>query len=871
MPTLSLLSLRRAACALACLLAALDIVAPTALAQQDAFPNLWVTDDIVDGLALRGDTLFLGGAFTYVGPPTGQLAVLDKVTGEADVSLPRVGSYLAQALAVVPDGAGGYYVGGDFLFASGEPRRNLARVLPDGTLDPNFRPDPIANTGITFGRVEVLTLAHAAPSPSGGGVLYVGGQFDLIDGLPRRGLAALDAETGEVLPFDAALGGFNPQSISGVTEVVARNGVLYVGGDFTTVAGQPRPNAVALDGGTGALLLWGASPDGRAWPAVLGDSTLYLDGNFSTVNGLPRPALVEVTLYDAATGGGAVTAWAPQQAVFGRDFVLTDSDLWVTQSSPPVLRRVSRETGSVSSVSLDPNLSGSTALTFDPVGGASGQGTLYLAARRAYGPGLTDRAPVVVGVDPATGALTGFEARGGGGPNEEDARTLAVEPGPSGRLFVGGRSSSFGGVRRAGLVALDLTTGRLIEGFDGQDFPAENLALSPDGRFLYAMNEQFGAAVKEFDLVTGTVRNFPTGAPAPPPSPRPPGPTRVLQGSALAVTEDRVYAIAPTPRAYDRQSGAEVWTTTGRLYFARNNGDVLLLDGPGGPGGADGTLYAAGPFFEVAGTPRDGFAAFAPRTGDVLAWDVQADPGRAEGYAAAWLDIDGDGPTAPALYLGGDGIETVQGQARASAFAVDPLTAAPLPWVPEIGLGLVTSLASQQRGDRAGGVIYGPFSNAYDAASGEPLTWDAVLEGSAQIILASEQHGAVFVGGAFYNSLRGSGHANVVAVTPAAPFLPTAGELSEPADVPATAMLALSGSNPFSRQTTLTLSLPSPQSVEVALYDVLGRRVAVLHDGPLGAGTHALLVDGSPLPAGVYVARAIGSSFSVSQALTLVK
>ena len=89
--------------------------------------------------------------------------------------------------------------------------------------------------------------------------------------------------------------------------------------------------------------------------------------------------------------------------------------------------------------------------------------------------------------------------------------------------------------------------------------------------------------------------------------------------------------------------------------------------------------------------------------------------------------------------------------------------------------------------------------------------------------------------------------------------------------MPATAALALSGPNPFRRQTALTLSLPSPQTVEVALYDVLGRRVAVLHGGPLGAGTHALPVDGSPLPAGVYVVRAVGSSFSVSQALTLVK
>jgi hypothetical protein len=50
---------------------------------------------------------------------------------------------------------------------------------------------------------------------------------------------------------------------------------------------------------------------------------------------------------------------------------------------------------------------------------------------------------------------------------------------------------------------------------------------------------------------------------------------------------------------------------------------------------------------------------------------------------------------------------------------------------------------------------------------------------------------------------------------------------------------------------TVALTLAEPEEVRVAVYDVLGRAVAVLHEGPLAAGTARLA-----LPAGVYIMRA---------------
>ena len=62
--------------------------------------------------------------------------------------------------------------------------------------------------------------------------------------------------------------------------------------------------------------------------------------------------------------------------------------------------------------------------------------------------------------------------------------------------------------------------------------------------------------------------------------------------------------------------------------------------------------------------------------------------------------------------------------------------------------------------------------------------------------------------------------------------------------------------NPSGGAVTVALALPSAGPVRVAVYDALGRRVAVVHDGPLGAGVHEFGLDGSALPAGLYVVRA---------------
>lgn len=72
--------------------------------------------------------------------------------------------------------------------------------------------------------------------------------------------------------------------------------------------------------------------------------------------------------------------------------------------------------------------------------------------------------------------------------------------------------------------------------------------------------------------------------------------------------------------------------------------------------------------------------------------------------------------------------------------------------------------------------------------------------------------------------------------------------------VPGGGLLAQSAyPNPFSTSSQMDLVVVIPQRARISVYDVLGRRVALLHDGPLGAGHHNLTLDGSGLASGPYL------------------
>jgi hypothetical protein len=193
----------------------------TPAASQVVDAHMWAPDGYVTAVLRSGNTIYIGGHFTYVGPVTGGGVALDATAGTGVSS-----SVNGVIEAVAPDGSGGWYIGGSFSSVHGAPRQNLARVLADGSLSAW---DPGAN-----GDVRALAAS--------GSTVYAGGWFTSIAGQSRSRIAALDASTGMAT-------GWSPAADGVVLAVAVSGSTVYVGGFFRTSGASQGAVSQAKTGG----------------------------------------------------------------------------------------------------------------------------------------------------------------------------------------------------------------------------------------------------------------------------------------------------------------------------------------------------------------------------------------------------------------------------------------------------------------------------------------------------------------------------------------------------------------------------------------------------------------------------------------------
>src|SRR3954454_5108024 len=130
--------------------------------------------------------------------------------------------------------------------------------------------------------------------------IYVGGDFTTVDGQPRGHIAAFDVASGNLIP------GFAPTS-NGITyALAATNDTVYAGGTFNTAGGQARTRLAAFRASDGSAGARGATGDHNVRGIVV-DPTgqrVVFAGQFDTVNGVPAVALASVDL-----AGGNTRTW----------------------------------------------------------------------------------------------------------------------------------------------------------------------------------------------------------------------------------------------------------------------------------------------------------------------------------------------------------------------------------------------------------------------------------------------------------------------------------------------------------------------------------------------------------------------------------
>lgn len=817
----------------ACLLAILaSCLAPTRAHPQVVDPNLWGMGLAnVLAVARSGNTLYVGGVFSRVGPNTGSGIPLCYGRGDAAPHYARVNG---EILAAISDGAGGWFIGGSFTAVGGRPRRHLARILAGGEVA-EWSPDPNQ-------QVHALALS--------GGTLYVGGQFDSIAGQPRSLIAAVDLATGQVTSWnpsatdvlynypvvstlavrgDTVYAGGNFLSIGGVLReylaaVDARTGetlawdpnpdqpvkaitldgnVAYVGGPFWYLGGQRRYLAGAVDLATGAATSWDPRITDRRRqyyepvPEVLDflvrDGTVFIAGFWDSLGGQYRSGLGAV---DAATG--ALTAWAPQpgggfpysyvRALDARSDTIYAGGYFSTLQGVPriCLAAVDATTGIPTPWDPRPN---------DEVNALVVDDDFIYAAGYYHTLGPWQVRYNLAAFDLTTGLPTDWNPD----PDGVYVSSLAVK---DGIVYTGGHFAHVGGQARSGIAALDAVSGSATGWNPSSDGAVNAMVLRGDTLYVGGGFTNIGGQPRRYlaalDASTGLASGWD------------PNPADVVTG--LVLQDNTMFASGGFARmGPERRAGlAAVDATTGALrpWKADANGWVYGLTMSGG------RLYVAGVFDSIAGEPRRSLAAIDAVSGSLTMWDPNPSGqvgtvshyGPPRLYAVAALGHE--------VYVGGN-FSDIGGRPRVGLAAVDDSLGRATDWNPQAN-EVVWSLR----------------------------TIDSEL----------------YVGGKFrtIGGLPAASLARVSFPQPPGPPLPALA-------------LAQSAPNPARTTAIIRFTLPAPGPVRLEVFDVRGRRVATLVDRQTHtAGEHHVLIRADQWGPGAYFYRLEAAGRSVTRKMIVL-
>lgn len=177
-------------------------------------------------------------------------------------------------IALQPDGKA--VIGGWFSSINAVPRGRVARLNSDGSLDVGY-----ANGGVDDGRVDAVAL-----QPDGKAV--IAGNFSSCGGVPRESIARLHVDGTLDLGFDPGAG-FDSGGVNALE--LQPDGRIFVAGDFTTYDGVPRSRIARLfaDGSLDPSFDPGDGANDRVRDLALQpDGKLLLAGHFSWMGGVIR-------------------------------------------------------------------------------------------------------------------------------------------------------------------------------------------------------------------------------------------------------------------------------------------------------------------------------------------------------------------------------------------------------------------------------------------------------------------------------------------------------------------------------------------------------------------------------------------------------
>ncbi|HET7226184.1 MAG TPA: T9SS type A sorting domain-containing protein [Candidatus Eisenbacteria bacterium] len=734
---------------------------------------------------------------------------------------------------VAGDGHGGWFLAGNFTAVGGVARYCFAHILPDGSIAA-WNPNP---NRVPYGAGWLLVS---------GSTVYVSGGFATISGKPRLYIAALDATSGEALDWNAHAYGF-------VVPCAVRGTTIYVGGLFNHIGGATRHNIAALDVVTGNATAWDPGADGEVDSILLWGRHLYVAGNFRHIGGKARSALAEL---DPATG--VATDWDPNIQPANNSHIVTvglhGNTLYVGGYFESAAGRPRQSlaafdlvTGQLTEWDPEPSFAANhvpivfgleldghaiyVGGQFDHVGGESRHDAAQLELRTgratdwnpdpdwiAYSFCASRDLVVMGGEMKSVGMvprhnLAAFDLATGRvkdwNPNMDGVEVTSLAA-QGGRLYVGGAFWNAGGQPRSMLAALDTLTGAATDWNPGADDLVNTLLVRGDTVYVGG----------NFNHAGGQPRNYLAALDAKTGAALPWNPSANDYVEGLTSIGNTIYAGGWFTRMGSdyRYSAAAVDATTGAVLPWRADAKWVVSDLTS----IGNTVYLGGPFERVNDQPRNGLAAVDGATGALLPWDPNPSGPREDGYYTSINALAAHGNT---VFVGGD-FTRIGGQAHASLAALDGTTGASLDWDPNPDQSVWALDASSDR----------LFAGGYFQAA--ELTPHLAVMGVSFPALAVAQRAALNAAAAI---------AGVVTLAPAAP-------------------------NPMRSTGMLRFSLPRAGPVSLAVYDLQGRRVAVLLNHELQPpGEHATPIRTDGWHEGEYFVRLEAGGVTRTEKLVVLK
>lgn len=240
----------------------------------------------VNSISFLNNVLYVGGNFNTFGETKNYGSVFDLNSQKLKTAAPTPNATVRTS---IPDGKGGWYIGGDFTMIGDSVRNRIAHI------------DSLGNVNATFGNngfnasVNSLILKN--------NTLYVGGNFTGYGVVKKNGASVNLFNNSAVDKFEEPNGKVWASIADG-------KGGWYIAGEFTKVGNIDRNYLAQMDS-NGKVTNWNPNPNLPALNLLLDGNLLYVGGVFTNIDGQNRNKLVAFNV-----NNGSITNWNPNINVF---------------------------------------------------------------------------------------------------------------------------------------------------------------------------------------------------------------------------------------------------------------------------------------------------------------------------------------------------------------------------------------------------------------------------------------------------------------------------------------------------------------------------------------------------------------------------